>query len=192
MSTFWVILDKTSKDLIAQVITNGGHPKDFGWNWKPESQEAWVTNRQGNPGVDVFNYTTKTWESNLASLETRLLLKIDLESEEARMRVLTQGGAKKYIYMKKDAEYRDYTGLLISVVNALSLIDKRKRFPFAMAEVDLSGDSLATVMTRFEIGINNSIGELARVEALAQRTKRAIRTATTVSGKKAAAQVIWS
>ena len=129
---------------------------------------------------------------NTAKLEAALLAAIDAQRENLQMTVLTAGGAKKYVYNRKAVEAIDSRGLLVSVLNALSLVDKQKRFPFAQAEAALTGETLSSVLARYEAALNTSAAKVAALEATAQKAKRAVRAATTPVAKRAAANVTWS
>jgi hypothetical protein len=117
-----------------------------------------------------------------ADYEAWLLGRIDDERERRQMLVLSAGGAKKYVYARKDSEAADAKTLIVSVLNALSLVDRQKRFPFAQAEATLTGDPITTVLARFAA----SRTEVARIESVAQKAKRAIKAATSSATKLAA------
>ena len=121
-----------------------------------------------------------------------LLGQIDRERENEQMKVMTAGGAKKYVYNRKASEAIDSRGILATVLNALSLTDKQKRFPFAQAEAALTGEPLTTVLARFGTGLDVANTKVAAIEAKAQRAKRAVEAATTMAAKQAAAKVDWS
>jgi len=128
----------------------------------------------------------------LAGVEAALLAGIDDEREKRQMTVMTAGGAKKYVYNRKAAEAIDARGLVVGVLNALSLTDKARRFPFAQAEAAQTGEPISTVLTRYETALNVSAATIAAIEAKAQKAKRAVRAATTIAAKRAAANVTWS
>lgn len=124
--------------------------------------------------------------------EASLLAQIDRERETEQMRVLTNGGAKKYVYNRKTDEVRDSRTLTTSLLNALSLTDKERRFPFAQAEAAQTGETLAAVLARFAVGMDGATSKLAAIEAKAQRAKRAVIAAKTIGAKQQAATVDWS
>jgi hypothetical protein len=125
--------------------------------------------------------------------ETYLLGLVDDRRETLMMTYMTPGGAKKTEYAEKAGEVRDYRNTLLSVITALSITDRRKRFPWAMAEADLTGDTLAVVITRFEAGANASRPPAARVAGIAQIAKRAIKAATSSAAKLTAYKAInWT
>ncbi len=85
--------------------------------------------------------------------------------------------------------------LTVALLNALNLTDKKKRFPFATAEATLTGEALSAVLARFEVGMNASAAENARIEAVSQKAKRDIKAAPTAAAKRAAYAAInrnWS
>lgn len=128
----------------------------------------------------------------LADAEAMLLARIDADREARQMAVMTSGGAKKYVYNRKAVEAIDSRTLVQSVLNALSLVDRQKRFPFATAEASLTGETLSTVLARYEAGLNTSAAKVASIEAQAMKAKRAVRAATTLPAKVAAANIQWS
>lgn len=133
------------------------------------------------------------WADDIAKVQAVLLDQIDDERETRQMTALTTGGAKKYVYNRKAQEALDARGVLASVLNALAVTDRKKKYPFAYAESVVTGDTLSTVLARFDAGMTASAAENARIEAVAQKAKRAVRAATTVAGKRAAyAAINWS
>jgi hypothetical protein len=126
-------------------------------------------------------------------VQAKLLVAVDAERERSQMTVLTDGGAKKYVYNRKAAEAIAASGILAATLNALTLSDKKKKYPFASAESALTGETLSAVLARFEAGMNTSAVENARVEAVAQKAKRDIKAATTIAAKRAAyAAINWN
>jgi len=129
----------------------------------------------------------------IEQLQARLLAAVDAEREKLQMTVLTDGGAKKYVYNRKAMEAIDARTIAASVLNGLGLSDKKKRFPFATTESMLTGELLTTVLARYDVGMNTSASENARIEAVAQKAKRDIRAAATIAAKRAAyAGINWN
>jgi hypothetical protein len=129
----------------------------------------------------------------LDQLQTRLLAAVDVERERLQMTVLTDGGAKKYVYNRKAMEAIDGRTITVSLLNGLGLSDKKKRFPFATTESFLTGETLSAVLVRFDTGMNAAASENARIEAVAQKAKRDIRAAATIAAKRAAyAAINWN
>lgn len=146
-----------------------------------------------SPETFDWNAATRTMIENAAKVEATLLPLVDTQRETFQMTVLTPGGAKKYVYNRKAAEAIAASGIVATVLNALTLVDKKRKYPFAYAESALTGDTLSTVLARFEAGMNTSAIENARIEAVAQKAKRDIKAATTVTAKRAAyAAINWS
>ena len=57
----------------------------------------------------------------------------------------------------------------------------------------LTGELLTTVLARYDVGMNTSASENARIEAVAQKAKRDIRAAATIAAKRAAyAGINWN
>jgi len=126
-------------------------------------------------------------------LQTRLLAAVDVERERLQMTVLTNGGAKKYVYNRKAMEAIDGRTITASLLNGLGLSDKKKRFPFATTESFLTGETLSAVLVRFDAGMNAAASENARIEAVAQKAKRDIRAAATIAAKRVAyAGINWN
>lgn len=150
------------------------------------------------------NYWSKdyywTWAGRTAvedavRVEADLLSQVDTRRETTQMTVLTAGGAKKYVYNRKAAEAIAASGIVASLLNALSLVERKKKYPFAYAESALTGEPLSTVLTRFEAGMNASATENARIEAISQKAKRDIKAAPTAAAKRTVFAVInwnWS
>ena len=129
----------------------------------------------------------------IEQLQARLLAAVDAEREKLQMTVLTDGGAKKYVYNRKAMEAIDARTIAASLLNGLGLSDKKKRFPFATTESMLTGELLTTVLARYDVGMNTSAAENARIEAVAQKAKRDIRAAATIAAKRAAyAGINWN
>ncbi len=147
----------------------------------------------GYPDELSWNATAKGFVQDLTSVDAVLLAAVDTQRETLQMTVLTPGGAKKYVYNRKAAEAIAASGIVATVLNALTLVDKKRKYPFAYAESALTGDALSAVLARFEAGMNTSAIENARIEAVAQKAKRDIKAATTVAAKRAAyAAINWA
>ena len=58
-------------------------------------------------------------------LQARLLVAVDAEREKLQMTVLTDGGAKKYVYNRKAMEAIDARTIAASALNGLGLATKR-------------------------------------------------------------------
>jgi len=129
----------------------------------------------------------------IEQLQVRLLAAVDAERERLQMTVLTDGGAKKYVYNRKAMEAIDSRTIAASLLNGLGLSDKKKRFPFATTESLLTGETLSVVLSRYDNGMNTSASENARIEAVAQKAKREIRAAATIASKRAVyAGINWT
>lgn len=123
---------------------------------------------------------------DLAQAEAELLAAVDRQRERMRAAVMTQGVGQSYAYAQKANEVYDYRNIVGSLLAALTVPQRTARYPFAMAEVAATGDSLATVIARFEAGMASSRSRIAAVEAAAVKAKRAIRAASTATAKRAA------
>lgn len=153
---------------------------------------AWVALPAGYDSETwAWSPTAKGMVEDLGRVKARLLAQIDADREAREMAVLTAGGAKKYVYNRKAEEAIDARSLLSTALNALSLTDKERRYPFATAEMQLTGESLSTVISRFEAGMAASTAKIAVIDAKATIAKRAVRAATTKSAVLQAATVTW-
>ncbi len=130
---------------------------------------------------------------DLASAEERLIAAVDREREAQRAAVMTQGVGQSYAYAQKAQEVYDYRNVIGSMLATLTVPQRAARYPFAMAEVTATGESLATVISSFEAGMASSRTKIAKVEAIATKAKRAIRAASTASAKQAAYEAVtWN
>lgn len=135
-------------------------------------------------------WSTGKIEPRLDIWRTELLAAVDEQRESARRPYMTQLLGQSAIYANKAREVADYRSLLANALATLTVPQRRQRFPFAMAEVDVTGETLPAVIARFEAGAaqNQALG---RIEAKATRAKAAIRAATTLQQMQAAAAVNW-
>ncbi|KQU53222.1 hypothetical protein ASG67_10465 [Sphingomonas sp. Leaf339] len=130
----------------------------------------------GNRVAISLSAPVETAEQALA----RMIGVIDGERETRMMTDLTDGGAKKYEYAEKAREVRDYRSLggavVASLLIPLNINGTRDRFGWSMAEADDTGDTLETVIARYEAKI--IAATLPRkVAARAQKLKRQLRAA---------------
>ena len=138
-------------------------------------------------------WSGRTAVEDIAKVEALLLAMVDQQREPLQMTVLTAGGAKKYVYNRKAGEAIQASGIVPSLLNALTLVDKKKKYPFAYAESALTGETLSVVLSRFESGMNASAMENARIEAITQKAKREIKAAATAASKRAVyAAINWN
>ena len=129
---------------------------------------------------------------DLKDMEARLLAEVDQEREKLRSAVMTQGVGQPYAYAQKAQEVYDYRNVVGSLLATLTVPQRTARYPFAMAEASATGDALATVIARFESGMETSRSRIAAVEATATKAKRAIRAAATSAAKQAAySAILW-
>lgn len=129
---------------------------------------------------------------DLIELEARLLAEVDHERERLRAAVMTQGEGQSYAYAQKAQEVYDYRNVVGTLLATLTVPQRTARYPFAMAEASATGDTLATVIARFETGMATSRIRIAAVEATATKAKRAIRAAATSAAKQAAySAILW-
>lgn len=190
----WTITDSATGAMLAPCfITDAASvaPKDAGFPWDSARHKATAIGAAPDPAVQAWNGAQ--WVEDPLKVEAALLPLVDTQRETLQMTVLTPGGAKKYVYNRKAAEAILASGIAATVLNALTLVDRKKKYPFAYAESAVTGDTLAVVLARFETGMNTSAIENARIEAVAQKAKRDIKAATTAAAKCAAyAAINWN
>lgn len=184
----WVILLKSGA-IQAQVYSDV-HPSMNTTRTWDATWTAYEVPRFGDLARERYVIGTG-WASDMALIRARLLDQVDDQREANQMLYLTTGGAKKMVYTQKSREVIDFRALGATVLAALNLEARRARFPAAMAEVDLTGATLATVIARFESAALTANANVMRIEALAQRAKEQIKAATTEGTAKAAAAVVW-
>lgn len=126
--------------------------------------------------------------TDMAQAEAQLIAEVDRRRERLRAGVMTQGVGQSYAYAQKATEVYDYRNIVGSLLATLTVPKLTARYPFAMAEVAATGDTLAVVIARFEAGMATSRNKIAAVEAAAVKAKRAIRAASTMAAKHAAYQ----
>jgi hypothetical protein len=135
-----------------------------------------------------WSASARDWVQDAAKVEADLIAQIDRQREKMRAAVMTQGVGQSYAYAQKANEVYDYRNIVGSLLATLTVPQRTARYPFAMAEVTATGDTLATVIARFEAGMASSRSRIAAVEAAAVKAKRAIRAASTATAKRAAYQ----
>jgi hypothetical protein len=176
--TWWLI--ENDDGSYRQVVTGGQHPSTVG-----EPGRAHLMDRRGDLTFETPDLVSGTWTDNMDTVRVRLLAKLEEDRIKAQDSLVSPGDGKKLIYAQKNAEQRDYYGNGATPAN-------RGRFPAAYAEMDVTGDKLAAVMTRFKAGADQTNGKLYRFDALAKKAKKDIQSATTAAKAEAALQVDWS
>lgn len=188
----WTITNAAG-DFLGQIqLATGVHPSDIaasGWDWKDDHIAVQHTSA-ADPAVKSFK--GGKWADDPHKINTALAVQVDRDREQAAMAVLSRGTGKTLEYMHKQREVLEYRALPAGQTKNLELGERRARFPFAMAEVDMTSDSLETVIKRFEAGIAASIPDLAKVAAKAQVAKRAVKAAGSKAAKQSAADVDWT
>jgi hypothetical protein len=176
--TWWLIENDDGSH--RQVATDGSHPSTVG-----EVGEAFQMSRRGDLTLETANAETGLWSDNMVAVRERLIRKVDEERQAAQDALLSHGDGKKLVYVQKNAEQLDY--YLNGATPAL-----RDRFPAAYAEMDVSGEDLATVIAKFKAGAEAANQKLYTFDALFHHAKKQIQDATTASEAEAAASVDWS
>lgn len=188
MAQAWAITD--SNGVVVNQVYSDGDPFTSGAATKGPGQSAVKVDRFGDMGREKL--IAGKWQMDMTLLKPKLLDQIDDRRETEQMKYLTTGGAKKMVYTQKAAERKDYRALGSAAIALLNLTAQRTRFPAAFAEVDMTGDTLAVVMARFETGENNSNAKVYKLEAIAQKAKLAVKAATTEAAAIAAANPNWT
>ena len=183
----WVILLNTG-EIQAQVYSDV-HPAMNATRTWDATWTAYEVPRFGDLAREKY-VPVSGWVPDMALVKARLLAQIDDERETRQMTLLTTGGAKKYIYSRKSVEVDRSAGILATVLDALSLTDRKVKYPYAAAEAALTGEKLSVVLKRFADGITSS-GSAEVIEAKAQIAKRAVKSATTETDALKAAAVSW-
>lgn len=178
VETWWII--ENDDGSYRQVVTNGEHPSTVG-----EPGRAHAMGRRGDLTFETPDVVTGAWSDNMASVRARLISKIEQDRIAAQDALVSPGEGKKLVYTQKNAEQQDYYKNGDTPANS-------HRFPAAYAEMNVTGDSLATVMIRFKAGAELANGRLYRFDALAQKAKKDVEAAATAAEAEAAAEVDWS
>ena len=169
--TWWII------DGVRQVVTDGGHPSSFG-----ETGTAVQMTRRGNLSFELPNLSTGGWEDNIPALKVKALSDVDEKRQKLQDVYVSPGEGKKVVYAQKNAEQRDY------YANGPTPVTE-DRFPAALAEVAVTGDTLAVVIARFKAGVDASTKAMCLLDAIASKAKTDIQAATTKSEIEAALPV---
>lgn len=183
----WVITD-ASGVIVAQVYASSNPKTDPTIGFKTGWTATEVT-RFGDLSREKF-VIGNGWAPDMALVKAQLLAQIDDERETRQMTLLTTGGAKKYIYSRKSVEVDRSAGIVATVLDALSLTDRKAKYPYAAAEAALTGEKLSVVLKRFADGITSS-GSAELIEAKAQIAKRAVKAAASETDAVKAATVSW-
>lgn len=144
-----------------------------------------------------WNPATKAFAESASKVLAALLAEVKHEAERRKMVVMSLGGAKKSEYAEKRAEVANYDRLygvlggVVAAVNALTDSQQRSMFGHAMADADAFGDDIAAAIGRFRAGMTAS-DLFPRIAAAESKACAAIKAATTVAAKRAAASsVVW-
>lgn len=130
------------------------------------------------------------------ALEPVLLAIVKAEAERRKMLALTPGGAKKTEYADKAAEVRTWHtlgGTLTGVIAVLGIVTgakMRATFPYAIADAAAFGDTVDKAIARFSVGMTSS-ATVPAIAAAEAKACAAIKAASTVASKRAAANVTW-
>ncbi|TVV75543.1 hypothetical protein [Sphingomonas solaris] len=133
-----------------------------------------------------------------AAVEALLLASIDAAAAEERRRWLTVAPGQADEYRETWAEVQDFRSLgatlaqILLALAQMSATAQRARFPFLFAEADASGISLSEAATRIEAARQISRESRALIKRKRRSAKIAVKAATSIVAKKAAAKVNWS
>lgn len=123
----------------------------------------------------------------LATIKEQALEKVDREAENYRLKYVTSGEAMQSVYRLKNDEVKLYR----EDEAKLSIDTTGARYPVINSEVGITASTLGEVVTLVEKRIADWTAIAAATEALRQKAKKDIKTATTVEGVRAAANVAW-
>lgn len=156
--------------------------------------QSWVRLPTGySDETHAWDATTRMMVEDPAKAEARLLAALKTEAERRKMVAVSPGGAKKLEYDDKASEIAASATIADTDLNSLSTPAAMERFPSAATEQALTGEPLATILARYRAGAETSMPEIRRLSAIEQDATRQIRSATTATGKRAAAAAInWT
>jgi len=167
--------------------------RDLALNTPPGGSTV-LSNTNFTPGTMQYNRATGTFvamaQATLSAAQTlqNMFDVIDDERTMLMRPLLTTGQEIKYEYANKAREVRDYRSmsatLVASILSSLTSTETRQRFAWALAEVDDTGDTLPTVITRYEDAMKRT-ALTQKIAARAQKLKRQMRAATTPAAQKA-------
>lgn len=167
--------------------------RDLALNTPPGGSTV-LSNTNYVPGTMQYNRATGAFvamaQATLSAAQTlqNMLDVIDDERTMLMRPLLTTGQEIKYEYANKAREVRDYRSmsatLVASILSSLTSPETRERFGWALAEVDDTGDTLPTVIARYEEAVKRT-ALTRKIAARAQKLKRQMRAATTPAAQKA-------
>lgn len=159
---------------------------------------------QLQPGEEVVPYdpaTAPTLETPLPPMITEqvLLARVDAAAGEARKAVMTVVAGQADAYREKMVDVASIntlggtTALILAALKALTPAEQKARWPFLYAEMQAAGFA-TLVQARDAVAAAAGASRAARAEIERKRraAKIAIRAATTLAAKEAAAKVNWS
>lgn len=199
----WTIIDTASGNVIAQVITDGAHPRFRGFPWDGATMAARQTDRQGDPASERFDRQAGLWVDAAAKIDPRLHARIDAEAGQVRLRFITDVPGQAMTYERKVSEARAYLASLPAPASGDPMtatetdtavtpgVDPLADYPFLVAEAaandstleEAARDIIATFMQWLRIG--------AAIEHARIRAKRMVARAATRAEKETAALVDW-
>ena len=196
MTQYWLITKKSDASTIeASFATKDAktHPKDAGFAWDAALHVATPLPGPFDPAAQMrqgLGYVEDPAKAQIA-----LLAAVKAEAERRKMLVLSLGGAKKTEYADKSAEVRMFNslaGTLNAILAALTLMTAERRaiiFPYATADAAAFGDTIDKAIARFSTGMSTS-ATVPTIAAAEAKACAAIKAATTVAAKRAAAAAV--
>lgn len=163
----WIILD-SQDNLKAQVLSEEEPSLDNGYDMTGLTAHEV---EEFKP-VDSYKYESGVWIVDLSKVRARAISKINYRREALQAGCLTDGVAKMYVYSQKSKEVdeaKKATGQL-----------KVGDYPFAEAQAEKTGQSVAQVIQEFELGRDAAVTICAEVEANAQQLIKQISVATEI------------
>jgi hypothetical protein len=194
MTQLWTIAAKAGGAVLAPCFATpsyGSHPKDNGWPWDAIAQAA--TRIAAAPDLAVQSWSGSAWVEDPAKVEAILVAAVKAEAERRKMLVRSPGSGKGAEYRRKRDEATASATVLAAVLNALTKPAALQQYPAAAMEAQLTGESLATVLTRYREASAAADTEVLRLAAVEWAGTKAIKAAATAAAKRAAATAIsWT
>lgn len=149
---------------------------------------------QGSSPLPVgYSHDTWRWDATkrqmieqMALVDAQLVALVKAEAARLKMNAISPGSAKPQEYRLKGEEAKASANVLVTVLNALLPAAAMTQYPTAATEAQITGDPLATVLSRYRTGSTASDPEVRRIAAIEWQGKVKIRAAATGPLKRAA------
>lgn len=176
----WAIIDTATGAVLAQVITDGTHPGECGFDFDEAAMTAMMLDGQGDPASQSF--ADGVWADDPAKIDPPIHAKIDAEAGAVRLRYITDVPGQQLLYAHKESEARAYLA-----ATDPDIAD----YPLIGADVQVTGATAAEVAQEI-IGTAEAWTKIAAlIEVARLGAKQAVSAAATREEKLAAAVVDW-